>query len=202
MSEQFDGMGENRARQMRINRVLRLWILIIGSCVTVAMIYGSGMRSQKKMAQAIDERRKVALQDAREARREGQLRLAVIQQLMARERVAQAYKEITDDFGNEHDVDKAGEAIAEAVKLLQQAEESNAVIADLTRSRLLLEKAATDPSLINRDYLTEVQNQMDNKLVVFTEEFVRNAEAYDKAHVIKPPTLNDYPRLPGREFGR
>ena len=182
------------------NRRVRLVILIVGSLLVVAMAYGSGMRGEQRIAKRIDEQRKLAQQDLREAQRTARLRLAVAEMLEGRRQVALALTELDRrNFG------VAQEHLTQAAKRLSDAQDANTTSPDMTA--LLTRLKAT--SLVaaadiggQRDNLTALAADMDKALDGYIPTFVDGGLADDKAHPIKNPTMNDVPQLPGNDVTR
>ena len=180
------------------DRKWRLTLLIVGSVITLLMVYGSGMRAQVKRIRDIDERRKMSEQDLRQAQRTLRLRLAFVAQLEARRQVAQALGELDKrNFGI------AQSHVTEAARLLDQAQQAGTIAPDLTVPEKALNEtrltAATDVSA-PRDALLTIAAQMDAALDSTTKTFLETSAAEDAAHPIKPPTMNDVPNATGHSI--
>jgi hypothetical protein len=182
------------------NRRTRKIILIVGSIVLLAMVYGSGMRSQVRKIQAINEQRKLAEQNYRVAQRDLRLRLAVAQQLEARRRLELAMGELDRrNFGVAHD------HIRTAADLLNAAQKANTNTPDLSALAAQLEAinlvSATDVAAA-RLPLVDAAHKMDAALSPFIPRFLDASVKADAAHPIKAPTMNDVPLPPGNDVTR
>jgi len=191
------GIEEEKARRDRHNRAI---ILIVGSVILLAMVYGSGMRSQVKKLQAINEQRKLAEQNYRAAQRDLHLRLAVAQQLEARRRLDLALVELDKrNFGAAH------ENVRTAADLLNAAQKANANTPDLSGIPSELGAmnlvSATDVATA-RMPLVEAARRMDKALSPFVPGFLDASAKADAAHPIKAPTMNDVPLPPGNDVTR
>jgi hypothetical protein len=184
------------ARDRRVRTIL----LIVGSVVLLAMVYGSGMRSQVRKIQAINERRKLADQNYRVAQRELRLRLAIAQQLESRRRLDLALAELDRrNFG------VAQEHIHTAADLLNTAQKANASTPDLSDIAVQLGAmnlvSATDVAAA-RVPLVDAARKMDAALNPFIASFLETSAKADAAHPIKAPTMNDVPMPPGNDVTR
>lgn len=189
-------LTRNGLEQQRV----RTLILVIGTIVVLAMVYGSGMRAQTRIARRIDEQRKVAEREYRVAQRDLLQRLAVARQLEARRQLALAVTELdARNFGT------AQKHLGQAVEQLKLAGAVNATGPDFTS--LAEQMAGSDLTVSSdvgsqRQMLLKIAEQMDKMLEPYLGEFFGVSSEYDKAHPIKSPTLNDVPQLPGPEIGR
>jgi hypothetical protein len=181
----------------------RLFILITGTLVTFAMVYGSGMRAQTRRVRDLDEQRKRIAQDLRQQQRVSRLRLAAVEQLEARRQVSLALLELDRrNFGT------AQERVTEAVRLLDEAQKADSANPDLSAAADTLRRttlaAAADVSG-PREALLAVAAQMDAAFNGYTPRFIQDSVAEDAAHPIEKPTMNDVPNpngahsvMPGR----
>src|SRR5262249_48223035 len=136
--------------------------LVVGTLIVLAFAYGSGMRRQLKVIQAVNEQRKLTEQNYRTAQRELRLRLAVAQQLEARRRLDLALVELDKrNFG------AAQENVRPAADLLNAAKRANANTPDLSEIAASLGAmnlvSATDVASA-RLPLVEVARRMDGAL--------------------------------------
>ena len=184
----------------RNQKIIQWAILIGGALFVLAMFYGAGMRRQLTALRAMNEERKVAEQDYREAQRDLRLRLALAYQLEGRRQVALAVSELEKrNFG------VAGERLAAAVSDLKIAQDANTNAPDLSEIQPRLAAVnltATDNIESQRAALSEIAGQMDVILNNFVPEFLKGKLAEDAAHPIKKTTMNDVPLPPGNEVGR
>ena len=176
------------------DRWVRWGILIIGSAIILAIFYGSGMRAQTKRLQAINEQRKVAEQNYRDAQREQRIRLAVAQQLEGRRQASLALLELDKrNFG------AAQERLSEASKRLQAANVADSSVPNLAA---IAEKfgainlVATPDTGAQRTTILALVDEMDKAMTDFTPDFLNRSVAADTANPIKKPTMNDVPLPP------
>lgn len=179
---------------------LRTPILIIGTLIVLAMTYGSGMKAQTRTVKAINERRKLAEQDYRQAQRDLRLRLSVARQLEARRQVSLALAELDRrNFG------LAQEHVKRASELLTDAGATQSSAPDLAPAADALKQvnlaAAADVSG-QRQELLAVAARMDDALNPAVPEFLDVSARYDEAHPIQMPTMNDVPLPPGNDVTR
>lgn len=192
-------LSDAQARQKRV----RIWILVVGTLVTFAMVYGSGMRAKVKEAQKIDERRKIAEQNVRIMQREMHLRLALSEQLEARRLLSAALDQLdARNFG------QAQESVKTAAELLQEAEKERSTNPDFSDVAGALSQAAattvgSSPDVATaRTPIAEAARQMDEKLNPYVQDFLRKSLQSDAVNPIKAPTMNDVPQFIGNDVTR
>jgi len=188
-----------QARQKRV----RTWILVVGTLVTFAMVYGSGMRAKVKESQKIDERRKIAEQNVRIMQREMHLRLALAEQLEARRMLSLALDQLdARNFG------QAQESVKNAADLLLEAQKANSTNPDFTDVANALSQAAattvgSSPEVATaRAPILDATRVLDAKLNPYVQDFLQKSSQSDAANPIKAPTMNDVPQFIGNDVTR
>ncbi|GAB4470298.1 MAG: hypothetical protein OHK0029_43110 [Armatimonadaceae bacterium] len=179
---------------------VRWTILILGTIITLAMVYGSGMRRQRDVVKAIDRERDLAQQKVRIAQRDLRYRLAVTYQLEARRQLAIALDQLDQrNFG------VAQEHLNRAVELLNTDEIRQANVLDFQSATERLAKTnltATENIGEQRTTLNTIAREMDQAFQNFIPEFLQTKLAEDRADPIKMPSLNDVPPPTQMEVGR
>lgn len=182
------------------DRRMRLFIVIVGSLVILAMTYGSGMRAQVRRIRDIEEKRKAIDQELRQSQRNGRLRLAAVEQLEARRQVSLALMALDQrNFGI------AQKNVTEAARLLDVAQKADTTNPDLSGVATSLHQmsivAAADISA-QRNALLSTATQMDKTFDAYTPQFLQTSAADDDIHPIQKPTMNDVPNPNGHEMNQ
>lgn len=199
MTNDFDDKTAARDRKTRI------LMIAVGLLIFCGFSYGSGMEAELHKAKTVNEQRKLAEQDYRDAQRKLRLRIVAVEQLEARRQVAEALGELDRrNFGSAQD------RVNRAAALLTQAQAAETNNPDLSAAANALKKtnlaAAADISA-ERDALVAVASRMDAILDSYeadskTPGFIKMSINDDEVHPIKNPTMNDVPVLPGNNILR
>jgi hypothetical protein len=188
---------ENSAAKVRRTRVV---MLIVGLIIYSAFVYGSGMEAELHKAKTVNEARKLAAQDYRDAQRKLRLRIAAVELLEARRQVDVALTALDQrNFGT------AQGHVSAAATLLGEAQQSGTNVPDMAEAATALKATnlttATDFAG-QRTALTGIAAKMDAALDPYSPSFIDMSLKDDAAHPIKNPTMNDVPVLPGNDIIR
>lgn len=191
--------------------VVRSLILIIGTLFVLSMAYGSGMRAQKRIVDSINEERKIAERDLRQAAGSLQVRLVLLRQLEARRLMHAALLELDRrNFGT------AQGSLNQAVALLKEAGEAIATtqavapdLASVASGLAEVQLVASEDFGVQRGRVVALSEEADAKISAFLPSFLEQAAASDDAlrtHLRQrgadKPTMNDVPQTPGNDVTR